>query len=66
MMITGDDIDLFRLISLKGRLKMEIAGMKSRGYSAATILKKEFGWKGNNKKILELLEAHIEEVKENR
>ena len=65
--ITGQqDIALFRLLSMKGRLKLEIMGMKSRGPSAATILKKEFGWKGNNKKILELLEAHLEELKENR
>jgi len=67
MMITGEeDINLFRLISLKGRLKMEIAGMTCRGPSAATLVKKEFGWKGNNKKILELLEAKIEEIKATR
>lgn len=64
MMITGkEDINLFRLTSLKGRLKMEIAGMTCRGPSAATLIKKEFGFKGNNKKVLEQFEAKIEELK---
>jgi hypothetical protein len=58
-MITGDDISVYRLFALKGALKLEIAGMSRRGPSAATILKKEFGWKGNNKKILGLLEEHL-------
>jgi len=64
--ITGADTKIFQLISLKGRLKMEIMGMRCNGPSAATIVKKMFGWKGNNKKILEKLEAHLEELKANR
>lgn len=63
-MITGEDIPLFRLIALKSALKLEIAGMHRRGPSAATIIKKEFGWKGNNKKILEKLEAHLKDIQE--
>ena len=36
-------------------------GMKvSRGRSCLSIVKKEFGWKGNRAKIMTLLADHIE------
>jgi len=53
---TPEQINAYRLLALKSRLKMEIVGLKGRGPSAETMIKKEFGLKGNNKKILEQFE----------
>lgn len=57
---TPEGIELYRILTLKQALKLEIKGMKlSRGINAATIVKREFGFKGNKKKLLEQLEAYI-------
>lgn len=40
------EINAFRLLSLKGRLKMELLGMKFRGGSTFAMVKREFGFKG--------------------
>jgi hypothetical protein len=61
--ITGEHIQVARLLALKGRLKLEIVGLKSRGRSTSTILKQEFGWKGNKQKLLTQLEGHIAGLK---
>ena len=50
------EIALFRIKSLRGALKLEILGMKRRGRSAYSIVKEEFGLKGNKQKVLEQLE----------
>jgi len=58
MVITGEHIELYRLLSLRGRLQLEIKGIRfSQSTSAA--LKKLYGWKGNKEKILEQLEERI-------
>jgi hypothetical protein len=49
--ITGEDISVFRFLTLKGALKLQMLGMTRKGASALTILKKEFGYKGNCKKV---------------
>jgi hypothetical protein len=44
-------------------LKLEILGMhRSKGYSAYTIVKKEFSWKGNKQSIFDKLNNYIEEL----
>lgn len=53
---TPEAIDQFRLRALRSALKMEIFGMKRRGQSAYSIIKQEFGLKGNKKKVLEQFE----------
>jgi hypothetical protein len=60
--ITGEEsIALYRLMTLRRGIQMEAKGMKlSRGRSCLSIVKKEFGWKGNRDKILSLLEEEIE------
>ena len=64
-MLTGDQIPLFRLKVLLKGMELEGEGIKiSRGRSALTIVKKEFGWKGNRKKIIALLEKKIIELEE--
>lgn len=56
-----EGIEKYRLCTLKSALKLEIAGMKrSRNQiSAYSIVKKEFGFKGNKKKVLTQLEDLI-------
>jgi hypothetical protein len=41
--VTGDSVNLFRLISIKHQLKLEKLGMKSRGGALRPRLAKEFG-----------------------
>jgi hypothetical protein len=53
MIITGDDIHIFRYLTLRKGLQLELKGMKmSRGRSCYTIIKKEFGLKGNKQNVL--------------
>jgi hypothetical protein len=65
-MITGDDVGVFRLLALKSALKLEMRGLHRRGPSAYSIIKSEFKWKGNRQKILDKLEAHLEEIRKQR
>ncbi len=60
---TPEQIDMFRFLSLKSMLKLECLGMKRRGQSAYSIIKAEYGLKGNKKSVLEQMEQIIEEVK---
>ena len=57
---TKDNINLFRLLSLRSALKLEIVGMKKRGRSAYSIINEEFGFKGSKQSVLADLEELIE------
>lgn len=59
---TPEGIEYFRLCSLKARLHMEIVGMKGRGESAFSQLKRLYGFKGNKKKVFELAQAKVNEL----
>lgn len=59
---TPEGIAAYRMLALRGALKLEILGMKRRGRSAASIIKEEYGFKGNNKKVLEQYEAHLRTI----
>ena len=53
MIIVGDDIHKFRLLTLRKGLEIEIKGMKLYdGGACYTIIKREFGFKGNKQKVL--------------
>lgn len=56
---TPKQIELFRMRALRGALKMEIFGMKRRGQSAYSIIKQEFGLKGNKRSVLQQFEKLI-------
>lgn len=58
--VTGEEIKLVRLLALKGALKLEIKGLKRRGCSVSSMLKKEFGFKGSKERVLAMLELYIE------
>lgn len=52
--ISGEkNIQLFRMIALRGKLQLEMKGLKGRGQTAYSIIKKEFGFKGSRQKVLE-------------
>ena len=60
--ITGaENIDLYRMITLKYALKLEILGMNRRGRSVYSIIKEEFNLKGSKKKVFELFSNIIKE-----
>ncbi len=48
---TPAQIQAFRLLTLRSALKLEILGMKRRGPSAHSIIKKEFNLKGDRCKV---------------
>ena len=49
--ITGQNIDLFRMSVLEKTLKLELLGMKGRGRSSYAIIKSEYGLKGNKQSV---------------
>ena len=51
---TPEKIEAFRLLALRGALKLELIGLKKRGRSAYSIIKSEFGFKGNKRKVFNL------------
>ena len=64
---TPEQIDLFRLCTLRSMLKLECLGMtRSRTaykQTAYAILKEELGLKGNKEKVLDQVIAIIEQRK---
>lgn len=54
---TPEKIRAFRLLALKGALKLETKGLKRRGCSALSIVKAEFGLKGTAATVLTQFEA---------
>jgi hypothetical protein len=65
---TPELIEGYRLLVLASKLKLETKGLKmSRGPSAYTLIKKEFGLKGNKLNVLHqfntmLVEAGIKQA----
>jgi hypothetical protein len=65
---TPDKIRFFQLCSMRGRLKLEMKGMRFKpvqGMTTATVVKKMFGLPRScrNQKALDALEAEIEKMK---
>jgi len=60
---TPEKIDLFRFLSLRSALKLEILGIKRSRQSACSIIKQEFGFKGNKKSVLQQMEELIAGMK---
>jgi len=63
VVFTGEAIQLYRLCALRSMLLLEIVGMRRRGPSAYSSLKKQFGLKGSKEKVLAQLETIIEAKK---
>ena len=61
--LTGNQIHKARLLTLQMGMRLEAKGLKlSRGRSCLSIVKKEFGWRGNRAKVQAQLQAVIEAI----
>jgi len=60
MIDTPDGIEAFRLLSIRGRLRLELLGMRFR-INTFPVVKREFGFKGNNQKVFDQYEAMLKE-----
>ena len=56
---TPKKIERYSLLALKGALELELVGLNRRGRSAYSIIKEEYGLKGNRKKVLDQLSQLI-------
>ena len=62
MMLTNPkDIEIFRLMTLRKGLYIEIKGMKKRGKSSYQIIKDEFDFKGNKINVYNKFTDYINE-----
>ena len=59
-------IELYRLLTLKSALKLEVLGMKGRGRSAYSIIKEELGIKGNKQKVLHQVNQMVDSIKQRK
>jgi hypothetical protein len=55
VVLTGDEIPWFRGRVLLSALKLECLGMKRRGPSVYSIVKREFNLKGSKQKVYDQL-----------
>ena len=62
--ITGEAINVYRLITLKHALSLECKGMHRHGRSAYSLVKEEFGLKGNKQSVLDQFTAIVERRKQ--
>ena len=56
-------IELYRLLTLKGALKLELKGIKHRGRTAYSILKEELYLKGSREKVLQQVNLLLDSMK---
>ena len=61
---TPENVALIRMAALKSALKLEIAGLRRRGRSVYSIVKEEFGLRGNKRTVLADFEKLIEQKKD--
>ena len=63
VVVTGEqDIAFVQLLALRGALKLELLGLRRRGRSAYGIVKQRFGFRGSKQRVLEQLNALVEQV----
>lgn len=60
--ITGENINKFRIVTLAKALELECKGMKRRGRSVYSIVKSEFCFTGSKQKVLNQLNEYIEKM----
>jgi hypothetical protein len=61
IIITGESIDIYRLLTIRMGLKAEAVGLRltSKAPSCLSIVKKEFGFKGNLASVTAQFEAML-------
>lgn len=64
IMLTGEHIDMYRLLTIRAGLKAEAMGMRltSKAPSCLSIVKKEFGFKGSREKVTAQFEAYMASI----
>ena len=61
--LTGNQVLKARLLTLRMGMRLEAKGLKMhRGRSAMSIVKAEFGFKGNRTRVLEQLQVVIDSM----
>jgi hypothetical protein len=55
-------LEYHHLVTLKGAIRLEKVGMKRRGKSALSIAKQTYGFKGSHDKVIEQIQARMEEL----
>ena len=60
--LTGTQIDMARLLTLRAMLKLEMKGMKRSRAPSAYAMLKTMGYKGTREQILEQLDAARNEM----
>ena len=58
------EIQLYSMLALRARLKLEMVGMKGRGRTAYSLLKEELGIKGNRQKVYDIMTEIINTIKQ--
>jgi hypothetical protein len=63
MLLTGDQINIYRLLTIRQGLLLEARGMRLTGKapSCLSIVKREFGFKGNRENVTAQYEAMLRE-----
>ena len=56
-------IELYRMITQKQALKLELVGLKTRGRTAYSLIKEMYGLKGSKQKVYEQFVKLIEDKK---
>ena len=62
MIDTPEGIELFKMLSMKAGLKMEIHGLQSRGRSAYVLIKEQYNLKGSKASVLDQFDKLIKAV----
>jgi hypothetical protein len=66
IVLTGNQIIVARLLTLRAGMRLEAKGLKlNRGRSALAIVKHEFGFKGNRDKVAGQLQEVIDSMMAN-
>jgi hypothetical protein len=64
VIFTDESTQVFRLLTIRAGLKAEAFGMRltSKAPSCLSIVKKEFGFKGNREKVTAQFEAYMASI----
>ena len=64
VIFTNESTQVFRLLTIRAGLKAEAFGMRltSKAPSCLSIVKKEFGFKGNREKVTAQFEAYMASI----
>ena len=62
MLLIGKEVKMFVLRSMRTRLALEIQGIKGRGKTMYSTIKKNFGFKGSRESVYQQFSEYIEKL----